>query len=123
VGANPRLTDIGMKCVESNLGIATTDGDNVRLRYDGDILTLAFSDWHGHQCHLVFGGVLAFRWQEFDEVGIRDDTSYKVVGSEWLDRQAQLCGVNVCNYAHYKRCFNARGTLDFLARSVDRDVR
>jgi hypothetical protein len=107
-----------MKCVEKNLGVSTADGEDVHLQYDGDDVILAFTDWNERSCELVFRDVLAFRWQECDEEGIRDDTTYEVTESSWLARQAQLQGVNASDYAHYKLCFNACGSLDVLARRM-----
>jgi len=112
-----------MEFIESNLGIATADGENVRLEYSNDDLSLWFVDWQERSRTLVFRDVLGFRWQEFDEVGIRDDMTYEVAGSTWLEQQARLHGVDARNYVHHKLCFNACGTLDVLARSVDKGDR
>jgi hypothetical protein len=108
-----------MRYVEASLGISTADAEQVTLQFDGSRLSLSFVDWQEKQRVLVFGQVLAFRWQEFDEAGIRNDVSYEVVESEWLARQAQLQAVNPELYAHYKLCFNAAGTLDVVAIKGD----
>jgi hypothetical protein len=119
--ADPRtvVNAVLMQCIESNLGISTADGENVRLQYEDDKLSIVFDDWRDRLCTVVFHGVLAFRWQEFDENGICDDATYEVVGSPWLERQTKLHGVNAADYVHHKLCFNACGMLDVLARSVD----
>jgi hypothetical protein len=103
-----------MRYVEVDLGVSTADAEKVDVHFgDGD-LVLTFVDWQDAPRRLVFREVLAFRWQDFDETGIRDDTTYEVVESEWLARQAELQGVSMENYAHYKLCFNVLGTLDVL---------
>jgi hypothetical protein len=90
------------------------------LGFTGGDLTLAFVDWQETPHTLVFRQVLGFRWQEFDagELGhaIRDDATYEVLSSAWLDRQAELQGERADEYAHYVLAFNTIGTLDVLAR-------
>jgi hypothetical protein len=109
-----------MHCVEVYLGISTADAEGVEMHFDGGDLVLSFMDWQEVPRQLIFREVLAFRWQDFDETGIRDDTTYEVLESEWLAQQADLQGVNadLGNYAHYKLCFNAIGILDVLARRL-----
>jgi hypothetical protein len=105
-----------MRCVEVYLGVSTADADNIDLHFDGADLVLSFVDWQEVPRQLIFRNVLAFRWQDFDETGIRDDTTYEVLESEWLAQQADLQGVKAAveNYAHYKLCFNAVGMLDVV---------
>jgi hypothetical protein len=105
-----------MRYVEVNLGVSTADADNVDLHFDGSDLVLSFVDWQEVPRQLIFHDVLAFRWQDFDETGIRDDATYEVLESEWLAQQADLQGVKAAveNYTHYKLCFNAAGVLDVL---------
>jgi hypothetical protein len=105
-----------MHCVEVNLGISTADAADVDVHFDGSDLVLSFVDWQEVPRQLIFRDVLAFRWQDLDETGIRDDTTYEVLESEWLAQQADLQGVKAAveNYAHYKLCFNAVGILDVV---------
>ncbi len=105
-----------MRCVEVDLGISTADADNVEVHFDGGDLVLTFLDWQEVPRQVIFRGVLAYRWQDFDETGIRDDTTYEVLESEWLAQQADLQGVKAAveNYAHYKLCFNTVGMLDVV---------
>ena len=105
-----------MELVARDLGIVTADAEHVRLSFDAGALVLSFVDMHDRPRELTFTGVLGFRWQEFDEGGVRDDQTYEVVGSSWLARQAELQAVAVGDYAHYMLCFNACGVLDVLCR-------
>ena len=110
-----------MHCIEANLGVATADAREVQLQYLRGDLSLQFLDWQEHHRKLVFQDAIAFRWQELDEseFEIRDDMTYEVVDSEWLLLQAQLAAVPIEQYAHYKLCFNASGTLDVLSKRKD----
>jgi hypothetical protein len=105
-----------MNFVEADLGVFTADAENVSLRFEAGELVLTYIDWQERPRCTSFRGVLAFRWQEFDEESIRDDASYEVVGSPWLERQCRLQSVPARDCAHYKLCFNACGTLDVLCR-------
>ena len=107
-----------MTFVQVDIGVHTADAEDVAVQYSLGDLVLTFVDWQEQPRRKVFGDVLAFRWQEFDEDGIRDDVVYEVKGSDWLARQAQLQGVASDGYVHYKLCFNACGCLDVLCRRV-----
>ena len=103
-----------------DLGVVTSDAENVTLGLTNGDLTLAFVDWQEAPHQLVFREVLGFRWQETDEEelgqAIRDDATYEVLNSAWLHRQAERQGERADEYAHYVLCFNAIGALDVLAR-------
>jgi len=106
-----------LQYVGVDLGVETADAERVTLRFEAD-LHVSFVDWREQPRELVFQGVLAFRWQEFDEPDIRDDTTYEVIGSPWLARQATLQGEDPSDYAHYVLGFNARCVIDVLARRM-----
>ena len=108
-----------MRYVEANLGVSVADAESVTLRFEARTLLLAFVDWQEQPRSLVFHDVLAHRWQELDEAVPRDDTTFEVVESPWLARQAELQAVQSEDYAHYLLCFNACGALDVLARRLD----
>lgn len=107
-----------MNYVLADLGVSTADSEQIEMQFQKGDLTLSFLDWQEKKHRLVFKDALAFRWQDFDDLdeGIRDDVIYEVVGSQWLSRQSELQGVEADQYVHYKLCFNARGTLDVLAK-------
>jgi hypothetical protein len=108
-----------MKFVDAGLGLNTADAESVTVRYAaGGELVLEYVDYREQPVSFGFADAIAFRWQEFDEEGIRDDVAYRVVDSPWLARQAELQAVPVEQYAHYKLCFNAAGCLDVLCRRV-----
>jgi hypothetical protein len=105
-----------MKFKQVDLGVQTADAERVEMRFVGDVLTLHFLDWKEEPRGVTFERVLGFRWQEFDEQDVRDDSVYEVLDSAWLERQAALHGVTPRDHAHYALCFNACGTLDVLCR-------
>jgi hypothetical protein len=108
-----------MTFVQVDIGVHTADAEDVAVQFSSGDFVLTFVDWQEQPRRKVFGDVLAFRWQEFDEEGIRDDVVYEVRDSDWLARQARLQAVEAEGYAHYKLCFNACGTLDVLCRRVE----
>jgi hypothetical protein len=108
-----------MRYQERNLGVSTADAEDVCLRFDSSELILSFTDWQAKHQELCFADVLAFRFEELDEASIRDDTTYEVLDSPWLARQAELQAVSLTGLAHYKLCFNACGALDVLCRRFD----
>jgi hypothetical protein len=107
-----------MKWKQVDLGVCTADAERVEMRFVGDVLKLDFVDHLARPTGVTFHAVLGFRWQEFDEQDVRDDTVYEVLESQWLERQAKLHGVLASDHAHYALCFNACGTLDVLCRRV-----
>ena len=108
-----------MGYVEADIGIHTADAENVSIQYvEGDVL-LRYVDWQEKSRAFTFSEVLAFRWQEFDDQGIRDDMAYQVTDSPWLQRQCELQAEPTDHYVHYKLCFNACGVLDLICRGVE----
>ena len=107
-----------MKVRRVNLGLNTADAEQVGIAFVNGALVLDFVDWQERPQTRTFQDVLAFRWQEFDERDIRDDTTYEVMESAWLIRQAELQAVPPGDYAHYMVCFNACGVLDILCRRL-----
>jgi hypothetical protein len=107
-----------MYCIETDLGISTADAEQIQLQFVNGELSLTFVDWQEHERKLVFQDVIAFKWQELDlsEFDIRDDTTYEVIDSVWLLRQAQLSEATTDQYAHYKLCFNAHGSLEVISK-------
>jgi hypothetical protein len=64
-------------------------------------------------------GLVKWEYEQDDVVSIRDDTTYEVVGSPWLELQGRLQGVeDLAAFVPYKLCFNAAGVLDVLCRRV-----
>lgn len=104
------------KFVPVSLGLEIADAEAVSMSYANGALVLSFIDWKEQRRDVRFESTLAFRWQEFDEVGIRDDACYEVVESIWLQRQAKLQGESPEHHVHYKLCFNACGVLDVIVR-------
>lgn len=108
-----------MRFVEADLGVVTADAEHVAMHFEAGELVLTFIDWQERPRRASFRDVLAFRWQELDEEGLRDDASYEVVDSPWLERQCSLQSAAAGDFAHYKLLFNACGTLDVLCRRAE----
>jgi hypothetical protein len=76
-----------------------------------------FDDWRERAVHVVFSGAVAFRWDIEDaKADYRDDESYRVHNSAWLER-CRLQGLASDEHHHFKLCFNPYGELDVLAMS------
>lgn len=73
-----------MTFVTVDIGVHTADAEDVAVQFTSGDLVLTFVDWQEQPRRKVFGEVRAFRWQEFDEEGIRDDVVYEVRDSDWL---------------------------------------
>lgn len=108
-----------MTFVQVDIGVHTSDAEDVTVQFSSGELVLTFVDWQERFRRKAFSDVLAFRWQEFDEEGIRDDAVYEVKNSDWLARQCQRQGVERDRYVHFKLCFNACGTLDVLCSRTE----
>lgn len=108
--------------VERYVGVHTADAEAIELAFVRGDLVVRYVNWKEEPCVATFVDVLAFRWQEFESDAPRDDTTYEVLGSEWLQRQAQLQAVEASAHAHYRLCFNACGMLDVLCRRFTADV-
>lgn len=106
--------------IEANLGVHTADAERVELTLARGCLVVHFVDWQDEPRELRLLGTLAFRWQDDDGGGApRDDTTYEVAGSAWLDAQLDRSGLSGDDgYRHYKLCFNASGTLDVICQVV-----
>jgi hypothetical protein len=109
-----------MQFIETNLGFSTADGEHVELTYQEGNLRLLFIDWQERSITYTFRDVLGFKWDggDTDSSDIRDDMTYIVLDSPWLQCQAQLEAECADDYAHYRLGFNACGVLDVLARKA-----
>jgi hypothetical protein len=109
-----------MAYMQVHLGVTTADAEDVEIMFSNMELTLKFFDYQRKPCQLVFVDVLAFRWQELDDAppDLRNDATYEVTESQWLERQAQCQAADSYNYKHYMLCFNACGVLDVLSKPL-----
>jgi hypothetical protein len=103
--------------VAKSLGFSTAGAERVRLNLvDGDLF-LSFIDRDEKQVQHVFRDVLGFRWDgAIDDPSIRPGATYEVRSSPWLERQAQLHGIDPAGHVHWKLGFDAAGMLEVLAR-------
>lgn len=105
-------------------GFSTADAEQVRLQFDGGGLTLDFVDWRERPVRVVFREAIGFRWNaevKWEE-GARDDVTYVVHESDWLQSQARLGGGDPAAFQHLRLCFNACGVLDVLCKSFSSDI-
>jgi hypothetical protein len=105
----------------TNPGFSTADAERIRLQYDGGDVTIDFVDWREAPVRVVFREAIGFRWADEQEWvdGVRDDVTYTVHGSAWLESLTRLCAVDPTAFQHLRLCFNACGVLDVLCRSYD----
>ena len=99
---------------ETFIGIHSADAERVSLSYQDEDLTVSYIDWQEQERRIVLKRVFAFRWQERDsDSPPRDDTTYRVIQSEWLREQTH--GVpGAEEFQHFKVLFNACGVLDVI---------
>ena len=116
-----RQVEMSEKFIERYLGVHTADAEQVEFVFAANSLKLRFVDWQDQPRELVLPEALAFRWQEYDgDAAPRDDTTYEVVGSQWLaDQQPHNASPLSGQFRHYKLCFNACGTLDVICRVIE----
>ena len=108
-----------------NLGFSSADAEGVRLQFEHGQLLLSFLDWQKRRIDVVFHEVLGFQCVDgfAEEIGIRDDTTYEVLDSVWLKRQAELSQENLADFVHYMLSFNSVGVLEVLAKRDQIDTR
>ena len=98
------------------------DADAPTLAYERDILVVRFQDWRERTVELRFNNVVAFSWDDGDAALCnthRDDTSYVVIGSEWLRRHLEVRNMSRNEgHGHYKLCFNAAGILQMISSEL-----
>ncbi|XLZ71020.1 hypothetical protein ABT364_03380 [Massilia sp. SR12] len=100
------------------VGVEPADAENIELSYVRGNLMLRYVDWREAHRSAEFIDVLAFRWQEYDDLNTpRDDSTYCIENSAWLEEQTPLSQFRD-TYAHYKICFNACGVLDVLCQKL-----
>ncbi|WP_415889829.1 hypothetical protein ACMXYV_00485 [Neptuniibacter sp. SY11_33] len=98
-------------------GFSTADAEYPVIRQEDGDLTLCFKDWQENSVEVFFGDVIAFKWQMVESflANERDDCSYEIEGSEWLDLHRKQGEVESEEYKHYKFNFNAIGQFEVLA--------
>jgi hypothetical protein len=104
---------------ELSENFSTADASRPRMTYDQGNLLLQFTDWREKLVEIQFPFAIAFRWQDEAMLPgeIRDDSSYEVIGSKWLNELTQL-DITEARHRHFKLCFNAQGVLDVVSDSL-----
>lgn len=102
-----------------DIGVSSADAESVQLHYQFGDLLIRYNDWQEREREKKFFDVLAFRWQEFDDDAPRNDASYEVLHSQWLNAQAKAQEVNADAYVHHRICFNNNGVLDVVSLRND----
>jgi hypothetical protein len=102
---------------------STADADRPALLFEGGQLHVTFQDWHEQTVRLLFHDVVGFSWDDGDaavDPRHRDDASYIVVDSEWLQRHRAVGTLTPHEqHRHFKLCFNAAGVLQVLASGLE----
>ncbi len=100
-----------------DLGFSVADGEDVRLLFSDGDLVLTFTDWREQQIEHRFPEALAFRWSYAPSHPTpRDDSTYVLEASEWLQGSADAEGVPSLGFRHYILCFNAEKVLEVVSR-------
>jgi hypothetical protein len=101
---------------------STADAGPPALSFERGQLRVSFSDWREQPIILLFRDVAAFAWEGGDAGlcnGHRDDSSYVVVGSSWLQRHLDAGTITASEgHRHYKLCFNVVGVLQVIATGL-----
>ena len=100
---------------ETNIGVSSADAESVQLLYQFGDLVVRYIDWKEQEREHKFFDVLAFRWQEFEDLEPRNDATYEVLNSNWLISQAKAQEAAPSDYVHHRVCFNGNGVLDVIS--------
>jgi hypothetical protein len=102
---------------------STADASYPQIAFEAHRLHVTFRDWRETTVRLLFHEVASFSWEAGDvaiDLQHRDDTSYIVRGSPWLQRHLEVGAVTPTEeHQHYKLCFNAAGVLQVLATRLE----
>lgn len=101
-------------------GFSTADAEYPEIHQEEGDVVLRFKDWRENEVEVFFADPIAFKWQMAESFhdGERDDSSYEIVESDWLDlhiRQGVVSGSE--EYKHFKFNFNGCGQFEILALS------
>ncbi|WP_036254426.1 hypothetical protein [Methylobacter sp. BBA5.1] len=101
-------------------GFSTADAEYPEIHQEDGDVTLKFKDWQENQIEVFFADAVAFKWQMAESFlsGERDDSSYEIKGSDWLQlhvKQGEIAESE--EYKHYKFNFNGIGQFEILALS------
>ena len=106
------------RSVPIDLGFSVADASSPAVQFDGQALTVKFSEWTERTVTLKCFDVIGVRWQEAEwsvDEADRYDSTCLVENSEWLNehhRQGVLFGDKP--FRHLKLNFNAAGVLEVL---------
>ncbi len=106
-----------------NEPFSTADTGLPVLTYEQGQLRVSFLDWREQEVVLTFHGVAAFSWDDGEaswSAAHRDDASYTVTGSNWLQRHLDVGTITASEgHRHFKLCFNAAGVLHVISTGLD----
>lgn len=102
------------------LGFSTADGERPELQFAGGDLQCSFVDWREQMVRFTASDTRAFSWlEELDVDGIRDDATYEVLESDWIQKYCVWHRISRAEgYRHFKLCFNPVGVLDILCKAI-----
>ena len=97
---------------------STADGVVTSLEYCNEgTLRLRFVDWQERAVSVLFGDVVAFKWQEAEELKSEEpfDGSYEIVDSPWIAMHANQGFLDDgIRYRHLRFNFNSCGSLELI---------
>lgn len=103
--------------------LSTADAELPDVLFERGHLRVRFRDWREQLVTLLFHDVVAFAWDQGGaalNASHRDDCSYEVLGSGWLQRHIEVGTIEPDEAQHhYKLCFNAAGVLQVLASRLE----
>lgn len=105
-------------------GFVVADGEDVNLQMTETGLHLRFTDWGENPVHALFLDAVSHRWEQIEFKELKDeryDSSHIIHNSEWLREHLRQGTIVVGEgYRHYRFNFNACGTLQVLAKGIER---
>lgn len=105
-----------------NPGFVTADAEYPEFSFIGGALKLEFVDYAEQRTTVHFSNAVAVNWCELEATGPnpRDDEIYEIQDSRWIaDHLRQGARSPNEELRHFRLCFNACGTLDVIATTME----
>ena len=103
-------------------GVSLADAEDVTFSFNGEHVSVHFTDWQEMPVHLVFENAIGCRWQAgdpHDADGGRFDSAHIVENSRWLMQMKERGSAwEGPQWRHYRLNFNEVGTLDVLCSEL-----
>lgn len=103
-------------------GFVTADAEYPDFSLADGTLKLEFTDHASERITVQFANAIAVNWQELSATSPnpRDDEIYEIKNSSWIaDHIRQGARSADEELRHFRLCFNACGTLDVIAATME----